>query len=294
MHDIERCIVCGEIANEIFLESTFSGGISDAVQFFRANRKDVAHGQIVRCIKCNFVYTSPQFSHQEYSQIYIASGSNSETKEVISQSEIYRGHKLLKLVRRFIDRGRLLDFGCGSGGFLQVAEGFERNGFEVVYGGKPSPSIKIVTGDFISKINQYPLLKDQFDVITAFDVLEHLADIDAYIEAMVSLLKPGGLFIVSVPNVESLNARIFSDKWNSFLLEHLWYFSPKTLKIYMSKYHLTQVASGRLSYGATVNHLIRRASQTYKFLDMFKDFNFGTQIFIPVPVGLIYGVFKKL
>lgn len=293
MRNIEQCPVCGSKSRQEFLPATFSGGVTEAAQLFRASREVAAHGRIVRCGNCSFAFTTPQFLPDEYRDIYIQSGMHPVPDQMLAEAELYRGRRLAALVQRFIDHGRLLDFGCGRGGFLSAAEGFERTGFEVAFDDEPPPMVAVFSGDFLEKMGQAPFLTGYFDVITAFDVLEHLAELDEYVAALASILRPGGIFVVSVPNVDSLVARLSGRRWNSFLLEHLWYFSPNTLKRFMAKHGLHEVQRGRLPYGASLNHVCRRIAQTYPVLRWMGRIPIGKRLILPVPAGLIYGIFAK-
>ncbi len=293
MRDIKHCPVCGSSSCKEFLPATFSGCVADAVQLFRANRQVVGHGRIVRCSHCSFAFTSPQFEPEEYREIYAQSCMGTASDQALVAAEHYRGRRLAALVRRFVGHGRLLDFGCGRGGFLASAEGFDRTGFEVAYDEAPPPGVAVFSGDFLSQIGQPPFVANSFDVITAFDVLEHLADIDTYVRALASVVRPGGHFIVSVPDVDSLVARLSGRRWNSFLLEHLWYFSPDTLERFMAKHGFRWKGHGRLPYGTSLGHVVRRIAQTYPLLKWLERFHVGDRHMLPVPAGLIYAAFTK-
>ncbi|HEX5284351.1 MAG TPA: hypothetical protein VFW30_09535 [Bryocella sp.] len=70
MKHLTECLVCSGTSFETFLESTFSGGPEDAAPYFLANRIGVVRGQIQRCENCGFTFTNPQFSPEEYDEIY--------------------------------------------------------------------------------------------------------------------------------------------------------------------------------------------------------------------------------
>ena len=68
-----------------------------------------------------------------------------------------------------------------------------------------------------------------FDIVTAFDVIEHVLEPAVFLEEIASIIKPGGVLFVSTPNVGSLTARVFGRRWHFFHTYHLSYFSPSTL-----------------------------------------------------------------
>jgi SAM-dependent methyltransferase len=68
-----------------------------------------------------------------------------------------------------------------------------------------------------------------FAVVTAFDVIEHVADPAAFLRSAASVLQPGGFLFVSTPDVDSLTATIFGRRWHFYHPYHLSYFGPRTL-----------------------------------------------------------------
>jgi SAM-dependent methyltransferase len=81
--------------------------------------------------------------------------------------------------------------------------------------------------------NQFP--PDFFDLITFWQVLEHLRDPSAVLRRIRPLLRRGGIVAISTPNVESWQARTFRGDW--FHLDaprHLFLFSPRTLETFMA------------------------------------------------------------
>jgi SAM-dependent methyltransferase len=76
---------------------------------------------------------------------------------------------------------------------------------------------------------------ESFDVITCFDVLEHLYDPSRVMARLSEWLKPGGIFYVLVPNIDSAEARVFGSYWHGLELpRHLFHYSPASLK-YLAK-----------------------------------------------------------
>ncbi|MBI5516982.1 MAG: class I SAM-dependent methyltransferase [Deltaproteobacteria bacterium] len=126
--------------------------------------------------------------------------------------------------------GRLLDLGCAAGYFLEaaLARGFDPYGVEPSGDARGKVSSALAGRVFpdVSAVRD----KAPFDVITAWDVLEHLADPLAAVRALAPLLRPGGLFAAVVPVQTNLNARLWPASWDQYKPpEHLWFFSPRSL-----------------------------------------------------------------
>ncbi|MBU2575021.1 MAG: class I SAM-dependent methyltransferase [Elusimicrobia bacterium] len=126
--------------------------------------------------------------------------------------------------------GALLDLGCGTGGFLKV---MARGGWKA-QGIEKSDKIKKYSTEE-NKIYCADLLDmkfdgGSFDVITLWQVLEHLSDPKKYLAEINRLLKEDGILVVSVPNIGSMQAKFGANKW--FHLDvprHIWHFTPETV-----------------------------------------------------------------
>ena len=88
-----------------------------------------------------------------------------------------------------------------------------------------------------------PSRRESFDVITCFDVLEHLYEPRQVMARVGEWLKPGGIFYVLVPNVDSAEARVFGSYWHGLELpRHLFHYSPASLKFLAESAGLREVS----------------------------------------------------
>lgn len=94
---------------------------------------------------------------------------------------------------------RVLDIGCGAGHFAKYVPHAEYTGFDASPDAAAA-GIPTLSGD-LWEITQTHA--EQFDVVTAFQVLEHAADPVAFIRALQALLKPGGTLVIGVPDADS-------------------------------------------------------------------------------------------
>lgn len=84
---------------------------------------------------------------------------------------------------------------------------------------------------FVGDVLEAPFRRESFDVITCFDVLEHLYEPRRVVAKVGEWLKPGGIFYVLVPNVNCAEARVFGSYWHGLELpRHLFHYSPSSLK----------------------------------------------------------------
>jgi SAM-dependent methyltransferase len=96
---------------------------------------------------------------------------------------------------------------------------------------------------FVGKILDAPFPPASFDVITCFDVLEHLYEPRRVMARVSEWLKPGGIFYVLVPNIDSAEGRAFGSYWHGLELpRHLFHYSPASLKFLAKAAELTEVS----------------------------------------------------
>lgn len=294
MQELSECLVCSNRNFKLYAESTFTGTVTEAPQFFLANRRGVVHGTIVQCELCGFRFTNPQFTPGQYDQIYSSVMQSSIVNKELLAASARRFRRLAKYVREDLAaRDRFLDFGCGRGGFLVAMNNPAGLGFEVGEPGSfPAGPSKVVTGSFFDLLGHMPFEFGAFDFISAFEVFEHLAELDQYITALGRLLAPGGKLVVTVPDLGSWAASVAGARWNMYLLEHLWYFDRKTLAKLMSRLGFRETGHRKFPYDATLPHLLRRAGQTYN-LRLDSASAFLPNVVLPIPAGMMYSVFEK-
>jgi SAM-dependent methyltransferase len=137
---------------------------------------------------------------------------------------------------------RLLDVGCGAGYFLEAAQtrGWEAHGTEL---SERAMEITAAKGLRVASATEDPFEPGSFDVITAFEVVEHVRDPGAEAAALARWLRPGGLLYVTTPNFNAASRRILRDRWSVIAYpEHLSYFTPDTLRTWLGRVGLQPVA----------------------------------------------------
>lgn len=212
--------------------------------------------QIVRCSDCAMVFINPAPVAMTSGQFYDTEGADyylSPAKLASDYADV-RFERELRLLREFSPRGSVLDVGCGSGGFLFQLKKRWPNDYTIlgtdVSGGPldyaESQGVPVVRGDFLamdftvsSVVTPLPVRRgegkgegnsvEQFDAVTFWAVAEHLAEPRCFLEKAHSLLKPGGLCFVLVPNLSSFAMRLLGAKYRYVYTQHLNYFSAATL-----------------------------------------------------------------
>ena len=142
----------------------------------------------------------------------------------------------LRFVAELAPPGRLLDFGCGDGGFLSVAKaaGWDAAGVEM------KPEHARARG--FTVVERIEEASGPFDVVTLWHSLEHVSEPSATVERLRTLLKPEGHMVIAVPNRASWQAQLFGPRW--FHIDaprHLFHFTPKALQLLLSQHRLAVV-----------------------------------------------------
>lgn len=185
------------------------------------------------------VFSSINPSPEQLENHYQGYGRN----DYLSPITIKRYHEILDSFEAVRKTNRILDVGCGIGYFLDVAKS---RGWEV-YGTEYTDSaVKICEGKGIimqaGALNPKNYTAESFDVITSFEVIEHINTPNEETSRIFSLLRKGGYFYVTTPNFNSLLRYYLGPKYNVIgWPEHLSYYTPKTLSALMLSHGLKKM-----------------------------------------------------
>lgn len=200
---------------------------------------------ILKCKNCNLAWTNPRPTqetiHEFYPPSYPPHGVLKKSKGImISIKKILLGgkdpDKLFGL--EWIDKkGKVLDVGCGGGQYLSSVK---EKGWET-YGVDTSKlaienATKLGAKTFLGQLKDAKFEDNTFDVVTIREALEHVHNPTEVVNEMYRILKPEGHLIILVPNVSSMNSKIFRSSWNHLdVPRHLYHFNEKSLKNILSK-----------------------------------------------------------
>ena len=205
---------------------------------------------LCKCEKCNFIFTNPRPDLNNIGKYYQSENYISHTDKGNSIINI-----LYKLVRTYTlkvkinwinkyvkNKGRLLDYGCGTGYFLNKAS---NNGWEAV-GVEPNENASRIATEN-KKVKVYPSIaeldnENKFDAITLFHVLEHVHDLRPTIELLLKKLKKRGTLFLAVPNNASFDAIQYKENWAALdVPRHLYHFTQETMAKLAEEYDLRLV-----------------------------------------------------
>lgn len=182
-----------------------------------------------KCNVCALVYDSRTPSPEDLEKHY-QNYSYSSLKPC-PDATVRSFLRLLKSFREFHKSGRLLDIGCGQGDFLIEAK---HDGWQV-FGSEYSDAALSLCARRGLEVIKEPIStssfgNDKFDVITSFEVIEHIQTPNQLLEVANSLLRPGGLFYLTTPNFNAILRFLEGSSFAMFCYpEHLCFYSKRSI-----------------------------------------------------------------
>lgn len=233
---VESCPICGgeHFTNRIICKDHTVSGESFA---------------IVECDQCKLWITSPRPSQSEIGKYYESDAYISHSNKGNSPINIiyklvrnYTMKKKTQLIQSYSSKGKLLDYGCGTGDFLSAckSKGFEVVGIEPNEHARNQAANQTAATIFedIDSLEK----KDKVDVITLWHVLEHVPDPKAILKRLKKQLNKGGHLIIAVPNRESYDASYYKEYWAAYdVPRHLFHFNQLNIKDLSKDLKLKQV-----------------------------------------------------
>jgi len=224
---------------------------SDNLRFLQKEVSKGAIYTIVQCRHCDIIQTlehydvvSPDYAKLEIDEIDVGRIWCQGQHKIPAYRQWWKSAR--KLMGTIEHDAKVLDIGCGTGGFLRFARnkglgafGFDASRAQIEYAQKDLPNVRqaISPKKYLEQINQFDL---KFDFVVLWDVLEHLRNPLQLLMEIQTLLRPGGYLFVSVPNSNAMlwKRYIYSfihKQFTFFPWEHVFYYSSLSLVNYLKK-----------------------------------------------------------
>jgi 2-polyprenyl-3-methyl-5-hydroxy-6-metoxy-1,4-benzoquinol methylase len=192
--------------------------------------------RFVECLDCRLTYQNPQPLFDDLARRY---GQSYFRYEKANEANFFR---LMELGLQDIGFGalaaslpaprRALDVGCATGMLLERlrSEGWEVQGLDLCRQSALYAGAKRGVPVFVGTLEQARLPDESFSLVHFSHLIEHLPDPAAFLREVRRILRPQGLAVVTTPNIDGLQARLFRERWRSAIADHLCLFSTRTLR----------------------------------------------------------------
>jgi 2-polyprenyl-3-methyl-5-hydroxy-6-metoxy-1,4-benzoquinol methylase len=264
--DVTTCQLCGSDKHRVlFEESPYS---------------------VLRCLDCGLVFVTPRLAPDALQSVYGERYWKSDSPKTQGYSDYAADEPLyLKTFRRRLGALRLpagrklkvLDVGCAAGFFLRV---MREQGHDV-YGVELSAAIaqhaKHHLGDeriHVGTLDTLPADRfgaGSFDLITMWDVVEHVTDPQALLRQAKSLLSPEGSLLIETQNVDSAFAVMLGRRWHHYKhQEHLYHFNPQTIQRLLEQTGF-ELVRNTASYGGkyvSLGFIAERAARLHRSISL--------------------------
>jgi len=193
---------------------------------------------------------------------------------------------------------KLLDVGCYIGVFLEIAA---RHGWEA-WGIEPSQwaaeqarqnGLNVIHGTLATT----HLPDGSFDVVTLWDVIEHVSDPMSEIRRVHRLLKPGGLIVIHTMDIDSPFSRVMGPRWPWLMEMHIYYFSQRTMAAMLRKAGFQVLWSGPHGRFQTLGYLGTRFTALFgkwgRPIDVLLNATRLRQMTVPINLGDLFTVYAR-
>jgi 2-polyprenyl-3-methyl-5-hydroxy-6-metoxy-1,4-benzoquinol methylase len=197
------------------------------------------------CHNCSLVFVYPfpergllsEHYDRDYYQDWVTNQSKKRARMWLRR---------LKAIEKIKKTGTLLDVGCGDGSFLKLAQDRGWNVYGTELSAYAVKKVATFVGNriFCGELGEAKHPGNMFDVVTLWHVLEHVTDPAACLAEIQRIIKPDGLLVLAVPNIQDFltpfafrllkgrRMKLFSPSDREI---HLYHFSVNTLQHYLEQ-----------------------------------------------------------
>ncbi|MGC8899867.1 MAG: class I SAM-dependent methyltransferase [bacterium] len=261
---------------------------------------------IVKCKDCNLVFVNNDIEKETLLNLYEETYFHNSAWCLLNKDK-YIGYddyigdrenirdkfnRIIKLIKNYTNTGPLLDVGCGPGFFLELAR---EKGFNPVKGIDISSYAVRYCNDKLKldvqrgEIEDFIFDPETFNIITMFDVIEHLHTPKRVLVEINRILKIDGLLVIITPDIDTFTAKLVKNKWEEIqrVPEHLVFFSKRTITTLLKQTGFeivyTKYVSKKLSLRSFVSHILVNLGISKK-LDLYRIPNLP----IHIPINPFY------
>lgn len=192
-----------------------------------------------RCCQCGLVFNSPRLTNlailYDKDYFFYQHTNASMQKRVLSQVQ-----RLVLPATPYAPGSRLIELGSARGHLLNTLQqiGYDVQGLEFSADAVADSRAAYHVPIFEGTAEQYLQAghPGAFDIALACTVIEHVGAPDVFLDACSSLLKPGGILAMDMPNINSFNAQAVGPAWEMYQKYHVYLFNPTTITLLLERH----------------------------------------------------------
>jgi 2-polyprenyl-3-methyl-5-hydroxy-6-metoxy-1,4-benzoquinol methylase len=207
--------------------------------------------EVCECRVCGLYQIFPKLSTSEMEQYYPADyicylEAIEDEEKPFTRFNRFRAQRkrCRQIERRTEKKGKILDIGCATGIFLNEMQkrDWDCKGIEPDQEAADYAQSRFGLDVFHGVLENSHLPSNTYDVVSLWDVLEHVYDLKFTISEIFRVLKPGGMLIATLPNAIAFERYIFGKYWVGWEVpRHYRTFTPKTIKQFLGNYKFTDI-----------------------------------------------------
>ncbi len=272
------CPICHRSSFEIVIPAAYPATMSqeDLLRMYSSSSDQPLLDQMVRCRTCGLHYLNPRIRSEIVLQSYRDAQDETHWDQASVRVESFR-KSLLAVVKHLritpSSATRILDIGSAGGYFLKAAKdlGFSVTGVEpsawLCATGRQQFGVDLRTGT----LESCGFAPGSFDLVSLWDVIEHVPKPDLLLDQIQPLLAPGGHLVISTPDYGSLAARLLGKKWPFLLNIHLFYFTHDTIQRLLKSHGFTLLFSHPYFQTLEAGYALQRAITILPWLKPFQN-----------------------
>jgi len=221
--------------------------------------------ELVKNTEFGFYETRPKLAYDQLKTYYDnvnylshQEKSNNLKSFVYNLVKKFMFHQKYKWIKKYVDQGSWLDFGAGTGEFLEyIPKYWNKIAFE-----PNEKALELIKAKKIDYVSDYQYFNGKADVISAFHALEHVIDIHKWFDFINKISHQDTILAIAVPNYQAFDAKYYKEYWAAYdLPRHQYHFSKEGVCKLFRKYNYQLIDEKPLLFDA---YYISMISEKYK------------------------------
>jgi SAM-dependent methyltransferase len=233
----------------------------DSAAYSCASHDSRTYGRILQCLHCGLVFMEPGVEERELVEAYTDSRDEGYLHNLEARVRTF-DYNFSRVLDYVPGNARMLDVGSHCGAFLRVADGY---GLDIM-GVEPSAWAVEAASDVTNRpvvhgtLGDLPADTEPFDVVTLWDVLEHLYDPKAELRQIHDMLEPSGILMLSTIMIDNWFPRMMGREWPWLMDMHLFYFSEGSLADMLDRAGFEILESRNYRHIVTFEYLLEKVA----------------------------------